>query len=498
MKILCLQLARFGDIYQTWPCLNALKRTQSKDEIHILVRERFVAATQGLDSVSKVITLPNVEILEPLMRDMPNAASAVQKLTLFIELLKKEKYDRIINLSFSPSSSFIVDLIADANTQISGYTRHADGFLNIPDDPSAYFYAQVGTDRTNRIHLTDLFALIAGVELSTVDFRAPNTRSLLLTQHALSEKSYFVVHVGASTKDKMCKSESWAEIIEALNNKYSGTLVFVGTKAESEYIPIVHTDLSFKLLDLTGSTTLLEIFELLSKAQILVGGDSSILHMASLTQTPTLNISFSSVRFWETGPRAVQSRIVSSLTPAVLDAKKVANEIIHLIRFEEPEAPIVLKKENIGVLYEVQSDETRTSDPEEFSWQLIEALYMDKTFPFSHSKSIRHGFRRLLELSHLGLEQIEAISKSKNSDIAFGILNEIDLLLNQISNLVPDLGPIVRWFQTEKLRIPPGSLDIVIQATKDKYDKLRTICELYELNQTFSENLSREELSWKL
>ena len=41
MKILCIQLARFGDVYQTWPVMRALRRNNENAEIDILVREKF-------------------------------------------------------------------------------------------------------------------------------------------------------------------------------------------------------------------------------------------------------------------------------------------------------------------------------------------------------------------------------------------------------------------------------------------------------------------------
>src|SRR4030067_2943794 len=147
MKILCLQLARFGDVYQTWPVLNGLRRENPGAEIHFLVRERFREATVGLLSVDKVISLPSREIFTAILCEQPQVNNSLKVLEYFIEGLTGEKYDRIINLSFSPASSYLVDAIAGENALITGYTRQSDGFLKIPDDASRYFYAQVGTGK---------------------------------------------------------------------------------------------------------------------------------------------------------------------------------------------------------------------------------------------------------------------------------------------------------------------------------------------------------------
>ena len=64
MKILVIQLARLGDIYQTWPSVFALKRKYPEAKIDLLVRERFAAATHGLSAVDEVVHFPSREVLD--------------------------------------------------------------------------------------------------------------------------------------------------------------------------------------------------------------------------------------------------------------------------------------------------------------------------------------------------------------------------------------------------------------------------------------------------
>ena len=160
MRTLVLQLARFGDIYQTWPVLRALK--SAGHEVHVLVRQRFQGALEGLDVVTHA--LPTADVLAPVFEHEDEHA-AIGNLERFLDPLVALEFDRIINLSFSPLSSYLSDWLTHAHTTVSGYTRHADGFLAIPDDASAYFYAQVGVGRPNRYHLTEVFAAVAGVEI---------------------------------------------------------------------------------------------------------------------------------------------------------------------------------------------------------------------------------------------------------------------------------------------------------------------------------------------
>ena len=53
MKILIIQLARLGDIYQSWPTLKAVKRANPGAEIHFLTRSKFAAAAPGPELVDR-------------------------------------------------------------------------------------------------------------------------------------------------------------------------------------------------------------------------------------------------------------------------------------------------------------------------------------------------------------------------------------------------------------------------------------------------------------
>ncbi len=135
MRILVLQLARFGDIYQSWPALKALRRLNPEAEIHVLVRHRFREALEGLSGIVQH-TWPTAEILEPIYRN-GDEVTAHLRLEKVLESLGALEFDRIVNLSFSPMSSYVTDILSHEKTVVSGYTRFEDGYLNIPDDASA-------------------------------------------------------------------------------------------------------------------------------------------------------------------------------------------------------------------------------------------------------------------------------------------------------------------------------------------------------------------------
>src|SRR4051794_29867404 len=110
MRILVLQLARFGDIYQSWPAIKALQRSFPGAEVHALVRSRFSQATEGLAGVT-VHELNTADVLKPILESGDENA-ALSRLSDLIERLEALRFDRIINLSFSPFSSYLTNAIA--------------------------------------------------------------------------------------------------------------------------------------------------------------------------------------------------------------------------------------------------------------------------------------------------------------------------------------------------------------------------------------------------
>ncbi|RYZ84204.1 MAG: glycosyltransferase family 9 protein, partial [Proteobacteria bacterium] len=106
----------------TWPALRALKRANPGCELHLLTRSKFEAATEGLKAVDRHIHLPTQFMLEPLIRPALDLELSVERVDRFIGSLKAEGYDRIINFTFSPASSFITHSISYAKTQVTGYT----------------------------------------------------------------------------------------------------------------------------------------------------------------------------------------------------------------------------------------------------------------------------------------------------------------------------------------------------------------------------------------
>lgn len=479
MKVLIIQLARLGDILQTWPTINGLKRINPDLEVDLLVRERFSSAALPEMGYSQLKVLPTPDILKPILLD-DDCESSLEALNNFIEELLQEKYDKIINLSFSPFSSYLVHALETKQTDVYGYTRFADGYLSIPDDVSAYFYAQVGIGRPNRVHLTQIFSGVAGVELVAKDWQVSVGEDAIDVDvdFDFNHRRYIVVQMGASQKNKTYGESKWVQVFNHLCKMTEIPIVIVGSSEEQQYFEAIKVQsVHPTIVNCIGKTSIRQLFSVVKKASLVVCNDSLLNHVASLVDTPTLNISFSSVNFWETGPLAQNSRIIWGHTPEDIASDRVAIEINNILKNKTSGLPIVNRTSYGPVAY---SSENITF--ENFNWELIEAIYMQQPFPKTTKLETMLAFKKLVETCKLAIEQIDLMPISENPKVQVEILNQVDQILEAVPRMAKETDPLIKWFQTERVRIGPVSLEQLLSQTKKLFGDLLTITEMY-LNQ---------------
>lgn len=470
MKILILQLARLGDIYLSWPGLRALKRAEPGCRIEMLTRPKFADAARGLEAVDEIIELPTKALFEPLVRDSMDVVEAHSLLTSFVRDLKGRGYDRIINLSFSPASSYLTHLLERDSGKVRGYTRSDDGFLAIPDDMSAYFYAQVGPNRPNRFHLAEIFGTLCGVDLTEADWAPP-----ALPRYEVPVSGAFVVlHVGASETQKSVSPAKWVSVLSQFRALTSVPVVLIGSEADRAAAgTIMASSPSGSVVDLTGRTTLAETMSVISQARVLVGADSAPMHMASLTGTRCLNLSLGRVNFWETGPRAGGSWIIRASGEADLPSDKFARAMKAILDREKPELGVIQTQPGTPSYAGLFPREA------EFHWKLVQAVYQGTPFPEPVTAGFQEAHAQLLDINAFILEQLESLKSGARLEEKAPFIDRGEEVIEAIAKLVPAWGPVIRWYQTEKIRIGPETPERVLDRTLEIQNLLQQVLELY-------------------
>lgn len=479
MKVLLIQLARLGDIFQTWPTFRALERAGA--EVHVLVRPRFSAATAGCSAISKVHQFHTEEILGPVLSEGKSGlVPSMKALDELLSSLAAERFDRIVNLSFSPLSSWItfdLEMRAFAEGRLVtsvGYTRHADGTLAIPDDASAYFFAQVGSrassfpgEAVNRISLPRLFASItqAAVPALTLiesDWAGPSPGLPAKEEFlpASSPNGYFAMHIGASEAEKTLDAPRWAEVAARIIQAAEIPCLLLGSGEEvsksQEIVRIMRDNFlvpETKLINNVGRTKIEDVFSVLKNARLLIAGDSALIHMASLEGTRVLNLSSRTVSHWETGPQSAGSRIIIYGGAGPQTDSVIREAMSMLLESSESHADRVVN----GPLEDITQ---KTTDAHaDFLWSFVSGMYLGTSFAVPDDSKLMMAVQNWLETAEIEAQQLEALKSVKDTNSITAVLARVDELTALIIESESRLAPLYRWLTTERARVGPLSRD---------------------------------------
>lgn len=475
MKILVIQLARLGDIVQSWPTLSALSRNYPEADIHCLVREKFATATVGLSSAIRIHELKTAQILAPMMRNTDDRNVSSSRFDEFLNGLQAEKFDKIINLSFSPFSSYLTHFLQPESKNVCGYTRHKDGYLHIPDDTSAYFYGQVGLQKWNRYHLIDIFAAVAGVDLEAEDWKVSGP--LPLFEKSLPSE-YLVVHLGASESHKSWSIEHWNVFLHDYCRTQSTPIILVGQKGEEHGLEDTISEYSNKIVSLVGKTRISDLFSIVKYSKLAIGGDSLIMQVATMTSTPALNLSCQSVKFWETGPRSLGSQVVWEPNIQDISPERVLKVVTQMLEGSPPESSLIRVVGSFGRT-EYCWD---SAEAGQFEWDLIQALYTGEALPVLEDPDSFHALVRVRDLCQVGIEAIGELKQEQTReqlDRFLQTLDSVDTGFNSVGSLNATSEVLVSWYRTEKIRLEPAGINSLKNKTQHLLESLKGICQCY-------------------
>jgi ADP-heptose:LPS heptosyltransferase len=296
--IALMQLTRLGDLVQTVQAVQNFKSTHPNYRMVLIARSQFAKPLAFLLNkyFDRVYTLDTQAIFQD--HQIAGLSKSLNGLNSFLNELKDENINALINLSFSKSSSYLASVIP-AQHKVGAFYDF-NNKIQINDKWSQILYSTVMRGALNPYSLVDLFKNIIGIKPAEPIVSKPINLG--------SRTNVIIVHPFASSERKAWKAEKWVEVIyKTFKDNDKCTIALVGAKNEilkSQVItenPLLRP-YAGRLLNVTGKTSIEELSNLLSDAKLFVGHDSMVGHLAAINNTPTLTISLGNVRPHETTP----------------------------------------------------------------------------------------------------------------------------------------------------------------------------------------------------
>ncbi len=312
MRIVILNLTRFGDLLQSQAVVHAL-RTQGH-EIGIICLQNFAGAARLLDGVSAVFPLPGGAFLADLDAGWPQALARLYAWKN--ASCRQFAPDAVLNLTSTTSARLLAGLLATdtpGRRLPRGFALDEHGFGIAGSAWTAFFEASTRKRGCSPFNLVDVFLRASGL-------RGPARHSLLPPDgqtkfqagqrlYALAADfagdtnvtGYVAMQLGASDPRRQWPVSFFAAMGRRLFAQYGLLPVLLGAEPERPLAEAYLRD-GAPGLNLAGGTNLTELAATLGHMRLLLTNDTGTMHLAAGLGIDCLAVFLATAQPWDTGP----------------------------------------------------------------------------------------------------------------------------------------------------------------------------------------------------
>ena len=268
-KFLVIDTLRLGDVIMSTPILKAIKEKYPESRVSVLVRPTIGDILKGN---------PFIDEIMPYEKEMD--------ITRLIRGLRKKKFYICINLCEGKLNSTIY--AAGIPVRIGYIQKHKyrDRFL------LTHPLRWTGDFKGMPALFAKLLEPLGIVETNTELTLYPDAEDINFVRRLIpcSHKNLkIIIHPGGRNLTR--RWPYYRELIPDINKKFDACIILTGDNNELQLVNNIIDGLDgINIVNLVGKTTLKQLVALCSIADIVIGNDTGILHLARAVKTPTITI----------------------------------------------------------------------------------------------------------------------------------------------------------------------------------------------------------------
>ncbi len=273
-KILIIQLWGIGETILTLPAICALRKKFPESEINILATSRNKDVYFNNSNISKVITLK----LNPFS---------------IINFIFKniKKYDAAIDMEEYLNISAIISFFTGKRRIGYSHSSRAKLYdLKVKYNDKQHA-VQTFLDLARALEIVFDAEKLPKLSYSKSD---KNFVDKFLKNNKIKKSDFLVcVAPGAaeSAKSRMWPLDRYAEVCDEIIAKHNARIIFVGSPDEKVLIETIQKSMEDKnTVNAAGSTSLTQLFYLISKSGLFIGNDAGPMHIAAAQGVKTLGL----------------------------------------------------------------------------------------------------------------------------------------------------------------------------------------------------------------
>ena len=269
MKILIIHTAFIGDIVLSTPLIQRLKDMYPESEIDYLTLP-----------TNKSVISNNPNLNEIILYDKKGKDKGIKGFLKVLKILKQKKYDYAV-IPHRFIKSILLAKLAKIPDIVGFDVATGSSLL----DKKVHY--------DMKKHEVERLLNLVGYEGKKIPVRIyPAKENFVKIEKMLTisgytgkkEQKLILVAPGSQRPEKMWPIEKYREIIERLKKNKNYFIGITGSKSEKE-LPL-NFEKDKNVIDFRGEISLVEFGALISKADVVVGNDSSPIHIASGFEKP--------------------------------------------------------------------------------------------------------------------------------------------------------------------------------------------------------------------
>ena len=269
MKILIIHTAFIGDIVLSTPLIQKLKDLYPKSEIDYLTLP-----------TNQSVLYNNPNLNEIILYDKKGKDKGIKGFLRILKILKQKKYDyaviphRFIKSILLAKLAKIPDIVGfdvatgssllDKKVHYDMKKHEVERLLNLVEYEGEKIPVRIYPAKENFVKIEKM--------LKNSGYTGKKEQKLIL------------VAPGSQRPEKMWPIEKYREVIQKLKKNENYFIGITGSKSEKE-LPL-NFEKDKNVIDFRGEISLVEFGALISKADVVVGNDSSPIHIASGFEKP--------------------------------------------------------------------------------------------------------------------------------------------------------------------------------------------------------------------
>ncbi len=282
MKILIIKISALGDVVHSLPVANVLKNSIPNISLHYVVGELSKSILINNPIIDKVYVLPKSK-----------SKNFIKEYFKLGQLIQSENYDAVIDLQGLFKSGLVCFLSkSPVRIGFKDSREFSSIFYNHRVNVGDYFNINESIIKTNLKlgnYLLNLLNLEPGSGIG-IEFPLPktnledeNTINRLINFSHKDNDPIFVIVPNTTWDSKNYPLDNYVNLINALNYKIKSKIVIIGSASDiatNQYI-VKNLAQSNNVYDLTGKTSINDLFYLFEIADLVIGGDTGPVHLAA-------------------------------------------------------------------------------------------------------------------------------------------------------------------------------------------------------------------------